>query len=519
MTDCAAFREMLSELVDGTLDSDDAARMRTHLVQCAECRATLEEYRRIGASLRALPPVMPPADLTDAIYAQTIDAGQRRLYLITNRVGYSLAAVAAVIAVFVVAAYLLVGGYQRSIEPQITASRPVNNAMWPTNNPVEITFNKSMDRNSVQAALAIQPSGEDQRLSQTWDGNTLKIGVNQPLKPGSTYIVKITDAARDKWGNHLSETFTLKFETVSTVQSYRTPTPAAVASPTPTPTPSPAVSTPTGVAIVPQQPTVDTIAPATTATAPGVRPEQPAQATATTSTDAGQTDRPAPPTPTQGSSTAPTSTATPTSTPTPTPTPQATPVAATPTPTPPAPTPTATTPPTATPSPTATPTLPAPTPTVTPSTAAVTGAIGDVYWANESVRQQLGDAISASYSTDGYQQDFQHGTMLFRADSGLVYVLVNNQLIWSTHPITGSTDEPAIAGPDASLWEPGGIFGAVWHAESTVSDSLGYALSDAATWFPATVQMFDHGLVFVSETSVYIFYDSGGWEFWPVSGG
>lgn len=109
--------------------------------------------------------------------------------------------------------------------------------------------------------------------------------------------------------------------------------------------------------------------------------------------------------------------------------------------------------------------------------------------------------------------------MLFRADSGLVYVLVNNQLIWSTHPITGSTDEPAIAGPDASLWEPGGIFGAVWHAESTVSDSLGYALSDAATWFPATVQMFDHGLVFVSETSVYIFYDSGGWEFWPVSGG
>lgn len=496
MTDCATFRELLSHLIDGTLDGDDSARMRTHLVHCAKCRATLEEYRGIGATIRALPPVMPPADLTDAIYAETIGAGQRRLYLITNRVGYSLAAVAAVIAVFVVAAYLLVGGYQRAIDPTITASKPHDRETWPITSPIEITFNKAMNRESVRAALGIQPSGEDQRLSQSWDGNTLRIGLNQPLKPGSTYIVKITDAARDKWGNHLSETFTLTFDTQTNVEAYRTPTPNAPTTPTPThvATQTPTVRTPTSIAVVPEQPAVVPGQP--TATTPTIdHPSQPLAPTPTATIDTIEPQRP--------------STATPTAT--------ASPIPAQPTSTPTAVPPTATPSPTSTPLPTSTPVTVAPTATSTVVTIPVVGAIGDVYWENDSVQQRLGQATAASYATDALQQDFQHGTMLFRSDRGAAYVLINNQLIWSTYSASASTGPAAIYDPTTGLWEPGGVLGTVWRQDAAVSGALGLALSESPSSFKGTVQMFEHGLMMVSPTSVYIFYDDGGWEFWPAT--
>ncbi|MCO5177133.1 MAG: Ig-like domain-containing protein [Thermomicrobiales bacterium] len=498
MSDCTMYREMISSLIDGTLEREDASRLRSHLAQCETCRATLEEYRRIGIAVRTLPPIMPPVELTDRILAQTVDAGPRRLYLVTNRVGYSLAAVAAVVVVFIVAAYLLIGGYQRGITPEVTASRPTTNETWPINSPIEITFNKAMDHASVSAALGIQPSGEDQRLSQAWDGNTLQLGLDQPLKPGSTYIIKITDAAQDRWGNHLASTYTLTFNTTSNIEAYRTPTPSISPTPSPIPsiTPTEPLPTATGLAVVPEQPT-DTppqSTPAGVATAPPAAPTATASdgnvvhaPTATATPIATATSRPDDPTPT----------ATPTSTPVP---PTAT---ATPSPTPVPPTATATTvPPTAT--------------ATTPATIPVTGAIGDVYWANDSVQQRLGAALSASYTTDGLQQDFQQGTMLYRADRGAAYVLINNQLIWSTYSAAASSASAATGGPEDGLWVPGGLLGSVWNANESVQSDLGYALSPDAASFTATVQMFEHGLALVSPTSVYIFYDDGGWEFWPA---
>jgi len=502
VSDCTMYREMISSLIDGTLEREDAARLRSHLAQCEACRELLEEYRRIGIAVRTLPPVMPPVELTDRILAQTVDAGPRRLYLISSRIRYSVAAVAAVIVVFVVAGYLLIGGYQRGITPEVTASRPTANETWPTNNPIEITFNKAMDHASVRAALGIQPSGEDQRLSQAWDGNTLRIGLDQPLKPGSTYIVKITDAAQDRWGNHLSETYTLTFKTTSNIEAYRTPTPSTSPTPSPTPSASPTAPQPTatGLAVIPAQPTQ---APPQS-TPSGVATTQPAAPTATTANTETEREPVAAPssTPTatpRPNDPTPTATATATSTPVP---PTAT-VAPSATPAPPTPTATSTTaPPTAT--------------ATTPATISVTGAIGDVYWANESVQQRLGAPLGASFGTDGLQQDFQQGTMLYRADRGAAYVLINNQLVWSTYSVTPNSVGDPTSGPEDGLWVPGGLLGSVWSANESVQSDLGYALSQQAVSFNATVQMFEHGLAVVSPTSVYIFYDDGGWEFWPA---
>lgn len=142
-----------------------------------------------------------------------------------------------------------------------------------------------------------------------------------------------------------------------------------------------------------------------------------------------------------------------------------------------------------------------------------------MYWANEAVRQQIGEPVASAYSTDGRQQDFQNGTMIYRSDNGVVYILISNQLVWSARTVTATSDAAPVAGPSPDLWEPGGLFGAVWHDDASVSTDLGYALAEYSQRFTATVQMFEHGLMFATQSSVYIFYDNGGWEFWPISGG
>ncbi|MDQ3549078.1 MAG: zf-HC2 domain-containing protein, partial [Chloroflexota bacterium] len=98
--DCRECRELISAFIDGGASREENERLRQHLASCAECRATLDAYRAIGGSIRAIPAVYAPQHLTAAIFARTIDAEPRRLFLITSRLGYSLAAVASVLLIF-----------------------------------------------------------------------------------------------------------------------------------------------------------------------------------------------------------------------------------------------------------------------------------------------------------------------------------------------------------------------------------------------------------------------------------
>jgi hypothetical protein len=489
------------------LSPDESAQLRAHLATCPDCRELQQAYRRIGVTIRSMPVMHPPADLTDAIYARTIDAEPRRLVLLTNRLGYSLAAVAAVVVVFVMAGYLLFGGYQRGIQPAIVASHPEQNHQnWPTYNPIEITFNKEMDKGSVESALVIQPASENERLAVTWSGNTLQLGASQGLRSATTYVIKVTDSAEDKWGNNLKAGYTLTFSTNSTIKPDEK-TPTVTPSPTMTPTPEPTrvIPTQTAVAIVPNAPTAT--ATATPNQAPPVSPTAPAvPGNGNDQTESVPTATPSP-TPDDGAlddgnyPPMPTATATaipiaPTATPT-----QVPPTAA----------------PTETPMPTAT--TPPPTATVspTPDTIPVTDAFGSVYWANDSVRQRLGEATRTAYATDGSEMDFQDGSMLYRADISMVYVLVNNELSWTSYP-NATADFPVAEEQSDGTWLPGGMFGALWQQHPELQSSLHNALSGSESTFTAGVQQFEHGTMLSSTSSVYIFYDDGTWEFWPNNG-
>ena len=58
--------DRLSEYIDGTLATTERAALDAHLSGCADCRATLEELRRVVTRARALDDRPPAADLWPA---------------------------------------------------------------------------------------------------------------------------------------------------------------------------------------------------------------------------------------------------------------------------------------------------------------------------------------------------------------------------------------------------------------------------------------------------------------------
>jgi len=500
---CAEFRELISGFVDGELAPDERTRLTVHLANCADCRDTLETYRLIGTRIRAMPPVPPPDHLIESIFADTIDAQPRRLFIVTSRLGYSLAAVAAVLLIFVVAIYLIVGGYQRGMQPGVSSSTPHNGEMWPAQNPVEITFNKPMNHASVSAALAIIPPGEQQRLTIAWDGNTLIIGQNQTLKPGTSYDILIRGNAQDKYGNTLGGDFRLSFGTTSTVQAMESPTPfptvALGATSTPaadTPTsveePSPTTTNVTAESTVPSS-----IQPTATTGSPGTGPTATAPAPSATATPADVAE-------TATTEPLPTDTAQPTTEPLPTDTPEVEPTETS------APEPSPTEPEAPTATPTSSPTVAPETPTEV--TIPVTGAFGDVYWGDSTIQARLGQPLAEASSTGALQLGFQSGAMYYRADIGTIYVLVQGDQTWSSFLDTSSASDEPQPGPDPTLWIPGGILGHLWRDESSVSDALGYAIDQYPASFSAQVQQFEGGIMVSSPDTIWILYDDLTWE-------
>jgi anti-sigma factor RsiW len=52
----------LSDFVDGTLSTAARAEVSAHVAACHECRALVEELRRVQSAVRQLPPLEPPRD-------------------------------------------------------------------------------------------------------------------------------------------------------------------------------------------------------------------------------------------------------------------------------------------------------------------------------------------------------------------------------------------------------------------------------------------------------------------------
>jgi hypothetical protein len=66
--ECLRVKELLSDYLDGNLDTQSVAQLEMHLSGCPGCRQQLDALRALVSELNQLEPVKPPHDFLDQIY-------------------------------------------------------------------------------------------------------------------------------------------------------------------------------------------------------------------------------------------------------------------------------------------------------------------------------------------------------------------------------------------------------------------------------------------------------------------
>jgi predicted anti-sigma-YlaC factor YlaD len=70
MSDCKAWRNRLTDYLEGDLDSNSSASLTAHLEGCASCGNLLEELRRVRRWAREAEPARPATDPWDSIESE-----------------------------------------------------------------------------------------------------------------------------------------------------------------------------------------------------------------------------------------------------------------------------------------------------------------------------------------------------------------------------------------------------------------------------------------------------------------
>src|SRR5919201_2999345 len=128
---CDEVLDLLSAGFDRETSEGEEAAAQRHLADCGDCRAGLETWAAVGASLKALPILAPSARVDDAIYAIARTRRTRRAAPVRGVAARALIAVTAVFAIVV--ASLGTGGPRQPVslptpagERAVVASIPQN---------------------------------------------------------------------------------------------------------------------------------------------------------------------------------------------------------------------------------------------------------------------------------------------------------------------------------------------------------------------------------------------------------
>ncbi len=123
---------------------------------------------------------------------------------------------------------------------------------------------------------------------------------------------------------------------------------------------------------------------------------------------------------------------------------------------------------------------------------------------------------SPAIFTDGAEQHFEHGVMLWNRAEDRIYVLFDDEayLDWKTFTDVWNEgdpeSDPSIM-PPAGLYQPVRGFGLVWREEAGVRDRLGWAV-DTEAGYPTAIQRtsrFKYNVTYVKAL------DGGVWELGP----
>lgn len=145
------------------------------------------------------------------------------------------------------------------------------------------------------------------------------------------------------------------------------------------------------------------------------------------------------------------------------------------------------------------------------------GALATLWDAEPRTQQELGWAtVQTSLPMGAAVQPFEHGLMIWRGDTGEIYVLYDDHT-WEVHVDDFQEGEPE---SDPALDAPRGLhqpirgFGKLWRSHDEMRDKLGWARGKEQG-FQGYVHPFEHGLLISSGTGILILAeDAAGKQSW-----
>ena len=101
-----------------------------------------------------------------------------------------------------------------SFPPLVVSAAPERGAEQPLDQPLELTFDQPMERDSVERAFAIEP-GASVDGAFTWlDDRTVQFAFNDGFRRGERYRVRVVETARSQAGVPLNSPFEFNFSAV-----------------------------------------------------------------------------------------------------------------------------------------------------------------------------------------------------------------------------------------------------------------------------------------------------------------
>ena len=100
-----------------------------------------------------------------------------------------------------------------SVPPLVITASPAAGEVQPLDEPVEIKFDRPMDRASVESAFAIEPGASVDGTFDWPDDQTVRFIPDDGFERGQRYRVRVTEAARSQDGQPLARPFELRFST------------------------------------------------------------------------------------------------------------------------------------------------------------------------------------------------------------------------------------------------------------------------------------------------------------------
>ena len=103
---------------------------------------------------------------------------------------------------------------QEPVPPFVLNSSPERGQSQPLDAPIEVTFDQAMDRDSVEAAFAIEPGASVDGAFEWVDDQTVRFSLTGGFKRGERYRVRVVETAQSQTGLTMLRPFELRFDAV-----------------------------------------------------------------------------------------------------------------------------------------------------------------------------------------------------------------------------------------------------------------------------------------------------------------